>query len=111
VLDCGAGEHGLSARATNLAHGDSGHLICRLRLLVDEVAQVIEQGRLSANATREPPALTAEGIVGGMFAVLHTRLLEEGGQPLTDLLGSLMSTIVLPYLGATAAGRELSRPA
>ena len=78
---------------------------------LDDLAQVIDQGRLSANATREPPALTAEGIVGGIFAVLHTRLLEEGGQPLTDLLGSLMSMIVLPYLGATAAGRELSRPA
>jgi AcrR family transcriptional regulator len=78
---------------------------------LDELAQVIDQGRLSANATREPPEVTAEGIVGGIFAVLHTRLLEEGGQPLTDLLGSLMSMIVLPYLGATAAGREMSRPA
>jgi AcrR family transcriptional regulator len=78
---------------------------------LDELAQVIDQGRSSANATREPPALTAEGVVGGIFAVIHTRLLEEGGQPLTDLLGSLMSMIVLPYLGATAAGRELRRPA
>jgi DNA-binding MarR family transcriptional regulator len=71
----------------------------------------MDQGRLSTTATREPPQVTAEGIVDGVFAVLHTRLLEEGRQPLTDLLGSLMSIIVLPYLGATAASRELSRPA
>jgi DNA-binding MarR family transcriptional regulator len=41
---------------------------------------------------------------------LHTRLLEDHRQPLEDLLGSLMSMIVLPYLGTRAASRELSRP-
>jgi AcrR family transcriptional regulator len=79
--------------------------------VLDELAVLIDQGRLSTNATREPPHITAEGVVGGIFAVLHTRLLEEDRQPLTDLLGSLMSMIVLPYLGARAAGRELGRPA
>jgi DNA-binding MarR family transcriptional regulator len=49
--------------------------------------------------------------VGAVFAVIHTRLLEGGREPLTDLLGPLMSMIVLPYLGARAASRELSRPA
>jgi AcrR family transcriptional regulator/DNA-binding MarR family transcriptional regulator len=79
--------------------------------LLDEIAAVIDQGRLLTNTTREPPAVTAEGIVGGVFAVLHTRLLDEADEPLTDLLGPLMSMIVLPYLGARAASRELARPA
>jgi DNA-binding MarR family transcriptional regulator len=79
--------------------------------VLDDVAVVIDQGRFLTNTTREPPAVTAEGIVGGVFAVLHTRLLEEGDEPLTDLLGPLMSMIVLPYLGARAASRELGRPA
>src|SRR5258705_13083251 len=59
---------------------------------------------------RQPQALTAEGVVGAVFAVLHARILEPGGAPLTDLLGPLMSMIVLPYLGARAAGREMTRP-
>jgi AcrR family transcriptional regulator/DNA-binding MarR family transcriptional regulator len=78
--------------------------------LLDEIAAVIDQGRFLTNTTREPPAVTAEGIVGGVFAVLHTRLLDEADEPLTDLLGPLMSMIVLPYLGARAASRELARP-
>jgi DNA-binding MarR family transcriptional regulator len=55
--------------------------------------------------------VTAEGVVGGVFAVIHTRLLDDADAPLTDLLGPLMSMIVLPYLGARAAARELARPA
>lgn len=78
--------------------------------MLDELAEVIDRGRVLTNATREPPEVTAEGVVGAIFAVLHTRVLERGEEPLTDLLGSLMSMIVLPYLGARAAGRELSRP-
>ena len=78
---------------------------------LDEVAGIIDQGRFLTQTSREPPAVTAEGIVGGVFAVLHTRLLEEGEEPLTNLLGPLMSMIVLPYLGARAASREMGRPA
>jgi hypothetical protein len=78
--------------------------------VLDELAKAIDRGRSSTTAAREPPAVTAEGVVGGIFAVLHTRLLQEDGKPLTDLLGSLMSMIVLPYLGARAATRELGRP-
>jgi AcrR family transcriptional regulator len=84
-------------------------LDCRAAVL-DELAEVIDRGRSASNAMREPPEVTAEGVVGAIFAVLHTRVLEHGDQPLTDLLGSLMSMIVLPYLGARAAGRELARP-
>ncbi len=78
--------------------------------VLDEIAHVIDRGRSVTNATREPPKLTAEGVVGGVVAVLHTRLLKDGGEPFTDLHSSLMSMIVLPYLGANAASRELSRP-
>lgn len=78
--------------------------------VLEELAEVIDRGRSVTNATREPPEVTAEGIVGAVFAVLHTRLLEGGGKPLTDLLRPLMSMIALPYLGSRVAGRELSRP-
>ncbi len=78
--------------------------------VLDDLCRAIDRGRMERNGTREPPEVTAEGVVGAIFAVLHTRVLEPGGGPVTDLLGSLMSMIVLPYLGARTAGRELSRP-
>lgn len=79
--------------------------------VLDRLAAVIDEGRTLTSTTREPPEVTAEGVVGGVFAVLHTRLLDDDDAPLTDLLGPLMSMIVLPYLGARAASRELARPA
>jgi DNA-binding MarR family transcriptional regulator len=57
-----------------------------------------------------PPSLTAEGIVGGVFSVIHSRLLEGDREPLLMLLNPLMSMIVLPYLGSAAARRELEPP-
>ena len=91
-----------------LAAGD--RVLERRAVVLDELAHLIDQGRLLTSTNREPPEVTAEGIVGGIVAVLHTRLLEDGKQPLIDLLGSLMSMIVLPYLGPRAASRELTRP-
>jgi AcrR family transcriptional regulator len=82
----------------------------RARVL-DEMAEVVDRGRSVGGATREPPEVTAEGVVGAVFAVLHTRLLEGGKEPLSKLLAPLMSMIVLPYLGARAASKELARPA
>jgi AcrR family transcriptional regulator len=90
-----------------LGAGDS--VLERRAKVLEELAVVVDRGRSLANG-RQPPYLTAEGVVGAVFAVLHTRLLEGGKEPLTHLQGSLMSMIVLPYLGARAAGRELSRP-
>jgi AcrR family transcriptional regulator len=91
--------------------GGSRVLESRARVL-GELAQAIDRGRtVSGRSTREPPEVTAEGVVGAIFAVLHTRLLERRGKPLIDLLGPLMSMIVLPYLGARAASREMTRPA
>jgi AcrR family transcriptional regulator/DNA-binding MarR family transcriptional regulator len=82
----------------------------RARVL-DELAEVVDRGRSAHNAAREPPQVTAEGVVGAVFAVIHTRLLEGGKEPLSALLAPLMSMIVLPYMGARAASKELARPA
>jgi AcrR family transcriptional regulator len=103
-------EPGLAKLCIVEALGAGERVLERRATILEELAQVIDRGRAATNATREPPDVTAEGVVGAIFAVLHTRVLEHGDQPLTDLLGSLMSMIVLPYLGARAAGRELTRP-
>lgn len=103
-------EPGLAKLCIVEALGAGERVLDRRAQVLDELAVVIDRGREATNATREPPEVTAEGVVGAIFAVLHTRVLEQGAEPLTELLNSLMSMIVLPYLGARAAGRELSRP-
>jgi AcrR family transcriptional regulator len=75
-----------------------------------QLARAVDQGRQAPGAL-DPPEVTSEGVVGALFAVLHARVLEDGDAPLTGLLGQLMSMVVLPYLGAEAAERELTRPA
>jgi len=104
-------EPGLAKLCVVEALGAGERVLERRAKLLDELAQVIDRGRTVTTATREPPDVTAEGVVGAIFAVLHTRVLDSSAEPLSSLLGSLMSMIVLPYLGTRAAGRELSRPA
>ncbi len=76
------------------------------------VEEVIDRGRLEGRLGRPSPAsLTARGVVGAVFSVIHARVLEERSAPLLELLNPLMGMIVLPYLGAGAAQKELERPA
>src|ERR1700728_198827 len=77
------------------------------------IAQVIthiDKGRTETRAGREPPPLTAEGVVGAVLSVIHARMLQGEPQPLAELSGPLMAMIVQPYLGPAAAQRELERP-
>jgi hypothetical protein len=79
-----------------------------LRALVGAV----DEGRREVGRGRDPGPLAAEGIVGAVLGVLHARLLDDRRhKPLRAFAGPLMGTIVLPYLGAAAAERELRRPA
>ena len=77
-----------------------------LRALVVAVDE--GRGAMARNAT-PPPPLTAEGVVGAVLSVIHTRLLDPKPRPLTGLLGELMSVVVLPYQGQAAAQRELHK--
>jgi AcrR family transcriptional regulator len=82
---------------------------------VAQIVACIDEGRQAARKGVQPPPLAAEGIVGGVLAVLHSRMVEDGRPaPATprmeELLNPLMGTIVLPYLGAAAAREELERP-
>lgn len=90
----------------------AGTLVLRRRARVlQELADALRTGAPRGHevAATEPPLLTAETIVGGAFSVVHTRLLLRDGS-LVELLGQLMALILLPYLGARAAGEELARP-
>jgi AcrR family transcriptional regulator/DNA-binding MarR family transcriptional regulator len=119
------------------AAGGGPRVLERRSGVISELCAVVDRGRLEPSARQVVGPVVAEGTVGAVLAVLYTRLLsraedgraggtgvgahrgESGGrkarketqQPLIELHGQLMSLIVLPYLGAAAAGRQLRKPA
>jgi AcrR family transcriptional regulator len=103
------------------ALGGSPAVLERREQLLAVLAGVVDEGRLQGARGRDCTPLTAEGLVGAAFAIVHARVLcggrvQGGGArgeraPLKGLLGDLMGMIVLPYLGPAAARRELARPA
>jgi AcrR family transcriptional regulator len=73
------------------------------------VTGIVDERARSSHKGPGPPSLTAEGIVGGVLAIVHARLLDDRPGPLVDLVGPLMGVIVMPYAGRAAATRELVR--
>jgi AcrR family transcriptional regulator len=107
-------EPGLARICVVEALGAGPRVLKRRTQILGLVKKVIDQGRTSAGAratraAEQSPDVTAEGVVGAVFAVLHARLLARSHEPFVSLLGPLMSMIVLPYLGARAASNELTR--
>ena len=87
-------------------------VLLRRAKILGALAAAIDRGRLErAAGKRQPPAVIAEGVVGAVLAVLQNRLLAQESGPVMELFGSLVSIIVLPYLGSGVARRELTRPA
>jgi AcrR family transcriptional regulator len=86
-------------------------ILAALAEVIDRGRATANGGRARANANGGPPRLCAEAVVGGVLAVLHTRILTRADKkPMVTLLGPLMYMIVLPYLGSRAASRELNKP-
>ncbi len=118
-------EPGLARLCIVEALGAGPRVLERRAEVLEQLKAVVDRGRVAgggrapartsaakrSRASAEPAEITAEGVVGAVFAVLHTRLLAGGRRPLTDLVGPLMSMIVLPYLGARVASNELAKPA
>jgi AcrR family transcriptional regulator len=78
---------------------------------IAQIVALIDEGGMESRSGAGLPPLTAEGIVGGVLSVLHSRLLEDKPGQLLELAAPLMGMIVLPYLGPAAARSELARPA
>jgi AcrR family transcriptional regulator len=90
-----------------------GERVLRRRVeILEALAAAVDRGRIEGPADRrQPPAVIAEGVVGAVLAILQNRLLADEPATVMDLFGSLISIVVLPYLGPGVARRELSRPA
>jgi AcrR family transcriptional regulator len=78
--------------------------------ILARLSSAVHESGSRAKAGGELPALTGEAVTGAVLGMIHTRLLAEEPGAMVALLSSLMSVIVLPYLGLKAAQKELSRP-
>jgi AcrR family transcriptional regulator len=100
--------------------GGGAEVLSRRAEVLGKLAEVVDRGRTegtTAGKQQPPPALIAEGVVGAVMSVIYGQLQGQndghGGkeqQPLIGLFGVLMNLILLPYLGPSAARRELTRP-
>src|ERR1700677_2702013 len=88
------------------ARGSQRVLEWRERLLGQLIA-IVDEGRLQSESAGQVPALTAEGVVGAVIAIVQRRLLEVNDESLTGLLKEWRSIVVLPYRGGARADGEL----
>ncbi len=81
--------------------------LARRQRALDSVTRLlhVESSVNEAALSRE---LVAELVTGGAFSVVHSRIVKGDSEPLVELVPSLMSMIVLPYLGPEAARAELT---
>ena len=79
--------------------------------ILARLAAIVDGGRTEGARGENCTPLTAEGVIGAAFAIVHSRLPRGEGEQLRGLLGELMAMIVLPYLGPAAARQERARPA
>jgi DNA-binding MarR family transcriptional regulator len=86
----------------------SGAVLERRREVIEKIAKLLDDER--APARGYPPPLTAQAVASGVLGVLSERLSRADGAPLVELAAPLMSFTVLPFLGVSAAHRELARP-
>jgi hypothetical protein len=55
-----------------------------------------------------PPPLVAETIVGGIYEIVYSRVLQGKTAELPALLPDLAYSVIVPYLGQKAAERAVS---
>ena len=107
--------------------------LARRENVLAQIVAFVDRGRMVGKRGEGSPPLMAEGVVGGVLSVLHSRLVVvshagaaagvRSGVPfelglagssqsgdVLGLAGPLTSMIVLPYLGQAAARQELQRP-
>jgi AcrR family transcriptional regulator len=79
---------------------------------VEKRAEAMERAAVMMDLAREEggdsaPAISAEAVVAGILAVLHTRLAAHQTSGFGRLLPELMYLAVLPYFGPDAAAAEM----
>jgi hypothetical protein len=81
---------------------------CQLHDVLTRLLGHHQRADIPAQPPLPTPTLTGELLVGGVFSVIRTSLLDEHAGKLVELAPSLMAFIVRPYLGEAAASAELA---
>jgi AcrR family transcriptional regulator len=84
--------------------------ISRRNHVMDAFAELIRRGAEELPAGRRPPDLAAETLVGGIYEVVFSRVLQGQTAELPALLPDLSYSLMQPYLGHEAARREAAEP-
>ena len=72
---------------------------------MERAVQMMDLAREESDGSA--PAISAEAVVAGILAVLHSRLAAQQTEGFARLLPELMYLAVLPYFGADAAAAEM----
>jgi AcrR family transcriptional regulator len=104
-------EPGLGALCVVDALGAGPAVLEHRAQVVTALVDAVDEGCGIAKTGLSPSRLTAEGVVGGVLAVIYARLVEPDRKSMVGLLNPLMGMIVLPYLGPAVAAREAMRAA
>ncbi|HEX6781127.1 MAG TPA: hypothetical protein VF125_03755 [Solirubrobacterales bacterium] len=86
-------------------HAAGGRAVEKRTQAMERAAEMMDRAREESEDTA--PAISAEAVVAGILAVLHTRLAGRQNEGFARLLPELMYLAVLPYFGAEAAAAEM----
>jgi AcrR family transcriptional regulator len=80
----------------------------RRNAVMRALAELLHDGAQAVPNSARPPKLTAETIVGGMYEIVYSRVLQGRTTELPDLLPDLAYSMMLPYLGHANADRAIA---
>lgn len=86
-------------------HAAGARAAGKRREAMERAAAMMDLARNESLSTA--PAISAEAVVAGILAVLHTRLAARQTKGFKGLLPELMYLAVLPFFGAEAAAAEM----
>ena len=99
------------ARAYVVEGAQGGPLVLAHRTAVmRRLAQALDRGRLEHAPGDHCTELTAEGLVGGVFAIVHSHLLRRDPRALTSLGPELTQMLLGPYLPVKTGPEPRLRP-
>jgi AcrR family transcriptional regulator len=77
--------------------------LARRNAVMAAFAQLLHEGAELVEDLTHPPELTAETVVGGIYEIVYSRVLQGKTAELPELLPDLAYSMMLPYLGHAAA--------
>lgn len=83
----------------------------RRNAMMTTLVEMLASAGDRVSETGPPPRLTAETIIGGIYEVAYSRVLQGETHELAELLPDMAYSVMQPYLGHERASQEAGRPA